>query len=235
MCGRFSQAFYSQADDVTRRASFAEAFQVNTTHFPPPRYNVAPSQLVAAIFQIRNSTHRQLHLFRWGLVPAWVKDPTKHNKPINARSETVTEKPSFRAAFRYRRCLIPADGFYEWQKVNSRQKQPYFLSLQDSTPLAFAGLYEEWESPAGEFIESCTILTTTANELVSPIHDRMPVILDPQDYAMWLDPSFDKSDKLQALLKPYPAAAMQAYPVSTLVNSPETDTVECQQRLSEVP
>ena len=230
MCGRFSQSFDGSANEEFRRTSFADTFLVNTKDFPAPRYNVAPSQLVAAIFQLRNCDQRQLHMFRWGLLPAWVKDPTNYNKPINARSETVTEKPSFRAAFRYRRCLIPADGFYEWRKAprTKSKKQPYFFSLQDRTPLAFAGLFEEWESPAGEFIESCTILTTTPNELVAPIHDRMPVILDPQDYALWLDPSFDKSDhRLLSLLKPYSTAAMTVFPVSTIVNSPDNDTAEC--------
>ena len=229
MCGRFSQSFTA--------ASIANAFGVNTNDFPPPRYNVSPSQLVMAIFQLPSSLQRQLHLFQWGLLPAWVKDPTKFSKPINARSETVAEKPSFRTALRYHRCLIPANGFYEWQRVNGSKtkKQPYFFSLQDGHPLAFAGLFEQWESPLGEFIETCTILTTSANELVAPIHDRMPVILAPEDYSSWLDAGGSRTDRLLALLKPYPAEAMQLYPVSTLVNSPNHDTVECQQQIALEP
>jgi putative SOS response-associated peptidase YedK len=178
---------------------------------------------------------------QWGLIPAWAKDPSIGYKTINARAETAAEKPSFRAAFRHRRCLIPADGFYEWQQAADRKgkKQPYFISLQDRQPFAFAGLHEYWENPTGEILETCTILTTSANEIMAPIHDsavptlseRMPVILAPDEYALWLD-SNAKIDRLQALLDPYPAATMQLYPVSTLVNSPKNDSAECRQPLT---
>jgi putative SOS response-associated peptidase YedK len=141
----------------------------------------------------------------------------------------VSEKPSFRSAFRQRRCLIPATGFYEWRQLEgSRQKQPYFIGLQDELLFAFAGLYERWESPDGDILNTCTIITTTANSSIEPIHERMPVMLAPQDYARWLD-RFSTIDSLQALLDPYPADRMQVYPVSSLVNSPKNDRPECQQ------
>ena len=155
-------------------------------------------------------------------------DPKIGYELINARAETVAEKPSFRAAFRQRRCLIPADGFYEWQQVTgSRQKQPYFISLQDERPFAFAGLYERWNSPDGENFDTCTILTTAANEAIAPIHNRMPVILAPQEYAQWLDLGVGGIDRLPALLDPYPVAEMKIYPVSSLVNSPKNDSLAC--------
>lgn len=224
MCGRFSQTISA--------AAIADTFRVTPIHLPP-RYNVAPSQPVAAVVQLPDAP-RQLRLLQWGLIPAWVKDPSIGYKTINARAETVAEKPSFRSAFRHRRCLIPADGFYEWQHAadSKSKKQPYFISLQDCQPLAFAGLYERWENPAGEILETCTILTTTANEIMAPIHERMPVILAPDEHGLWLDSSA-KIDRLQALLDPYPAAAMQLYPVSTLVNSPKNDSAECRQPLTD--
>jgi putative SOS response-associated peptidase YedK len=201
----------------------------------PRRYNIAPTQsVVAAIGQFSDNTQRQLRWMQWGLIPSWAKDPKIGSKLINARAETVAEKPSFRSAFRQRRCLIPADGFYEWQQVEgSRQKQPYFIRLQDERPFAFAGLYDRWASPDGEVLETCTILTTTANELIAPIHDRMPVILYPQDYDFWLDTSSFESERLQALLIAYPSVSMTLYPVSTMVNSPKNDRPECQQPLNE--
>jgi putative SOS response-associated peptidase YedK len=217
MCGRFVRSSSAQ--------TIAAMFGVEIGDLPAS-YNIAPSQSVAAILQ--PDTDPQLHWLRWGLIPAWAKDLKIGYKLINARSETVAEKPSFRTAFRQRRCLIPADGFYEWQQVEgSRQKQPYFIGLQDERPFAFAGLYERWESPDGETIDSCTIVTTTANDLVAPIHERMPVILAPQEYAQWLDPGFKEIDRLQALLDPYPAAEMIIYPVSSLVNSPKNNSPEC--------
>jgi putative SOS response-associated peptidase YedK len=220
MCGRFSQS--------SSAAAISAVFGVETSDIPP-RYNIAPTQSVAAILQLP-SNQPHLHWLRWGLIPSWAKDPKIGSKLINARAETVAQKPSFRSAFRHRRCLIPADGFYEWQQIEgSRQKQPYFIGLQDEGLFAFAGLYERWESPDGDVLETCTIVTTTANELVEPIHSRMPVLLAPQDYNLWLDPSFDKSERLQALLDPYPAAQMKAYPVSSVVNSPKNDSPECKQ------
>jgi putative SOS response-associated peptidase YedK len=223
MCGRFSQAISATA--------IADTFQVAAIDLPP-HYNVAPSQPVAAIVQLPDAP-RQLRLLQWGLIPAWAKDPSIGYKTINARAETAAQKPSFRAAFRHRRCLIPADGFYEWQQATERQskKQPYFIGLQACQIFAFAGLHERWETPTGDILETCTILTTTANELIAPIHERMPVILAPDEYALWLDAGTE-IDRLQALLDPYPAAAMQLYPVSTLVNSPKNDIAECRRALT---
>lgn len=220
MCGRFVRA--SSAETISAM------FEVEIGDLPAS-YNIAPSQSVAAIVQLPDTSKPQLQMLRWGLIPAWAKDPKIGYKLINARAETVSEKPSFRVAFQQRRCLIPADGFYEWQQVEgSRQKQPYFIGLQDDErPFAFAGLYERWESPDGDTIYTCTIVTTAANDLVAPIHDRMPVILAPQEYARWIDPGFSEIDGLQAMLDPYPAAEMIMYPVSSLVNSPKNDRPEC--------
>jgi putative SOS response-associated peptidase YedK len=221
MCGRFCQA--SSGEEI------AAVFGVEVGNLPP-RYNVAPSQSVAAIVQLPDTAKPQLQMLRWGLIPAWAKDPKIGYKLINARAETVAEKPSFRSAFRHRRCLILATGFYEWQQIaGSRQKQPYFIGLQDEKLFAFAGLYERWSSPDGDAWVTCTIITTVANDLVEPIHQRMPVILDSQTYNLWLDPSFDKIDSLQAFLNPYPADRMKVYPVSSLVNSPKNDRPECKQ------
>jgi putative SOS response-associated peptidase YedK len=199
----------------------------------PASYNIAPSQSVA-VWQ--PDTEPQFHWLRWGLIPAWAKDPKIGYKLINARAETIAEKPSFRTAFRQRRCLILADGFYEWQQVEgSRHPHPYFIGMSDERPFAFAGLYERWESPDGEKIDSCTIVTTAANEVMAPIHnsavptlrERMPVILAPQEYAQWLDPGCKEIDRLQALLDPYPAAEIKIYPASTLVNSPKNNSPAC--------
>jgi putative SOS response-associated peptidase YedK len=221
MCGRFTRS--------SSVAAISAAFGVTISELSP-RYNIAPSQSVAAIVQLPDSSVRELRQLRWGLIPSWAKDPKIGYKLINARAETVAEKPSFRVAFRQRRCLIVADGFYEWQQLDgSRQKQPYFISLRDEGLFAFAGLYEQWESPSGEVSDTCTIITTTANELVEPIHERMPVILAPQDYSQWLAPNGAARDDLQALLDPYPAAEMRAYPVSTVVNSPKNDRPDCKQ------
>jgi putative SOS response-associated peptidase YedK len=183
-----------------------------------PNYNIAPTQEVAAV--VEEDDKRKLEMLRWGLIPSWAKDPAIGNKMINARAETVSEKPSFRSAFKKRRCLILADGFYEWQKTDNG-KQPYHIKMEDDSPFAFAGLWETWKD--GEEIRSCTIITTEANDLMDEIHHRMPVILHPEDYAMWLDPDFDEKEPLTTLLKPYPADAMEAYPVSRRVNKPSNN------------
>ena len=162
---------------------------------------------------------------RWGLIPSWATDPAIGNRLANARSESVLEKPAFRAAMRRRRCLIPADGFYEWKK-NGRNKQPYLIGLRDGRLFAFAGLWEAWEGADHSYVESCTILTTTPNELMAPIHDRMPVILPAEAYGPWLDPAVPPAEVL-AWLRPLPADQMTAYPVSTLVNNPRNDRPEC--------
>ena len=189
----------------------------------PPSYNVAPTQRVAAV--VSDGETRKLEMLRWGLIPPWADDPEIGSRMINARSETATEKSSFRKPFRERRCLILADGFYEWQKSSSG-KQPYYIRMEDERPFAFAGLWERW-SREGEEIRTCTILTTEPNDLVKDIHNRMPVILPPEDYALWLDPDIQETDAISPLLKPYSAEEMQAYPVSRSVNSPANDDPRC--------
>lgn len=217
MCGRFTLSQSAEA--------IASVFQLNQVPTLEPRYNIAPTQLVSTVLQTPAPKERQFQMFRWGLIPAWAKDATIGAKLINARAETVAEKPAFRSAFRHRRCLVVADGFYEWRRQDGK-KQPFYFRMQNGQPFAFAGLWEHWQNPDGEAIASCTILTTEANELLQPIHDRMPVILHPKDYDLWLDPAVQKSDHLQQLLQPYSAAAMISYPVSTKVNKPTNDTPE---------
>jgi putative SOS response-associated peptidase YedK len=159
-------------------------------------------------------------MLRWGLIPSWANDPEIGNRMINARAETVAEKPSYRKAFKKSRCLILADGFYEWQKTDSG-KQPFHIRMQDGSPFAFAGLWESWDK--GDGLRSCTIITTDANDLVGEVHNRMPVILHPEDYEMWLDPDFDEREPLTTLLKPFPAEAMETYMVSRRVNKPSNN------------
>ncbi|SRR5579883_1960728 len=216
MCGRFS---------LTRSAdALAEAFQLAAVPEWTPRYNIAPTQMIAAIASQPSDPH-QFKLLRWGLVPSWAKDGSIGSKLINARAETVAEKPSFRSAFKQRRCLILADGFYEWQRVGKQKKQPYYFQLVDRQPFAFAGLWERWQGEEAP-VETCTVLTTSANELLEPIHDRMPVMLHAESYDRWLDPTTPLAE-LHQLLQPYEAHQMQRYPVSTTVNRATTDTPEC--------
>lgn len=217
MCGRFTL--------TQSAAAIAEAFDLDEIPRFVPGYNIAPTQPVPTIRASRDS-RREFDYLYWGLIPSWSKDPTIGARMINARSETVTEKPSFRTAFKRRRCLIVADGFYEWQKLGSK-KQPYYFQLADHQIFGFAGLWEHWHSPEGDEIQSCTILTTAANELMRSVHDRMPVILHPQDYDLWLDPTIQTDERLNFLLRPYPDDQMCAYPVSTKVNSPQNDSPEC--------
>ncbi|AFZ30667.1 protein of unknown function DUF159 [Gloeocapsa sp. PCC 7428] len=216
MCGRYTLSQSAEA--------IATAFGLDASPAMEPRYNIAPTQSVPVVVY-SSEKQRQLQLMRWGLIPSWAKDPNIGSRLINARSETVSEKPSFRAAFRHRRCLVIADGFYEWQR-QERKKQPYYFQLQDKQPFGFAGLWEHWQSSDGEEINTCTILTTEANELMRPIHDRMPVILNPQDYALWLNPAAQPTE-LQDLLHPYSSQAMNSYPVSTLVNKPTNNSPAC--------
>ncbi|MDD5493761.1 MAG: SOS response-associated peptidase [Dehalococcoidia bacterium] len=222
MCGRF--ALYS--DPFT----LAKQFKAEALPELRPRYNVAPSQNIPIVRE--EGEKRRFALARWGLIPHWAKDAKIGYKMINARAETVAEKPAFRNAFKHRRCLIPADGYYEWQAIaGTKTKQPWFMVLKDREPMAFAGLWEQWRSPEGEELESCSIIVTEANEIMRPIHDRMPVILAPGDWDAWLEPDAQDTQALQALLKPYPAEGMAAWPVSTKVNSPRNDLVECVEAL----
>src|SRR5574337_21046 len=188
-----------------------------------PRYNIAPTQTVIVV---GDDGQRYLTQMRWGLIPSWAKDPAIGNRMINARAETVATRPAFRTALRKRRCLVVADGFYEWQE-RARGKQPFYLALKSREPFGFAGLWDTWMSPESEEIRSCTIITTDANELLLPIHDRMPVILTQEAEAIWLDPAIQEPTQLLPLLKPYPAEGMELYPVSTRVNSPAHDGPEC--------
>ena len=189
-----------------------------------PRYNIAPTQNVPVV---ANNGRNTVEFFRWGLVPHWAKETKIGNRMINARSETLAEKPSFRAAYRRRRCLVLADGFYEWRKETRAGKTPMYVRLQSGVPFAFAGLWETWHSPNDETWLTCTIITTTPNSLLENIHNRMPVILKPDAYEQWLDVTEQRPDRLGGLLKPYPASEMVAYPVSRLVNNPENDVPEC--------
>jgi putative SOS response-associated peptidase YedK len=191
-----------------------------------PRYNIASTRQIAAVRNRPDGEDREFVLLRWGLIPSWAKDPSIGARMINARAETAPEKPAFRSAFRRRRCLVPASGFYEWQK-QGRVKQPYYISLRERKPMAIAGLWERWEGTEGAPIESCTLLTTDANDLIAPLHDRMPVIVSPGDFDLWLDPTVSTTERLLSLLRPFPADGMTASPVSTLVNNPSVDDPRC--------
>ena len=218
MCGRFT---LFEADKILSK-------EFGVSGVPPlsPRYNIAPSQPIAAVRTPHTGIGRELAHLRWGLVPSWSKDPAIGNRLINARAETVREKPSFRNAFRRHRCLIPTNGFYEWQR-QERGKQPYFVRMRDERIFAFAGLWDRWESPDGGVIETCAILTTAANAVLAPIHGRMPVILPQAEYARWLDPALKDPDSLSPLLVPFPPEGMLAIPVSPRVNAPSTDDEKC--------
>jgi len=218
MCGRFTL--------TVDPADLQDAFPEFT--FPgqfAPRYNIAPTQPVLVI---PNDGASSADFFVWGLIPSWAKDPAIGARMINARAETLAEKPSFRSAYRYRRCLILSDGFYEWRaQVGSKVKVPHYIFLKSGRPFAFAGLWEDWHSPDGSQVKSTTIITTQPNELIARLHNRMPVILPPDTYARWLEPAPRQPTDMQGLLAPYPAEAMSAHPVSTLVNSPVNDRPEC--------
>ncbi len=218
MCGRFTL--------TDPNADIAVQFNLPEIPDMQPRYNIAPTQPVATVRAGREGKARELVMLHWGLIPFWAKDTKIGARLINARSETAAEKPSFRAAFRRRRCLVVADGFYEWQKQNGT-KQPFFIHLRDSRPFAFAGLWEHWEGPDDSIVQSCTLLTCEPNDFLRVVHNRMPVILDPGDYDLWLDPEVEQPDLLQPLLRPYSAREMAAYPVSRFVNSPNNDSPRC--------
>ncbi len=215
MCGRYTLSVPAGA--------LAEEFGL-TGPLPevPSRYNIAPTQEVAAVLA---NGGRHLEMLRWGLIPPWADDPGIGSRMINARSETAAEKPSFRSAFKRRRCLIPADGFYEWQRTGNG-KQPYYIHMKDGSSFAFAGLWESWGKGVEE-IRTCTILTTEANELVGEVHQRMPVIVAPENYEIWLDPDLHDANRLTPLPTPYPSEALEAYPVSRFVNSPSNDGERC--------
>jgi putative SOS response-associated peptidase YedK len=217
MCGRYTLR--------TRLNELLQAFAVESQLEREPRFNIAPSQSILTIRNDPMGDRRELAILRWGLIPSWADDIRIGNRLINARAETLTTKPSFRSALKSRRCLVLADGFYEWEK-SGKAKQPYFIQMADERPFVFAGLWERWtkSSPA---IESCTIITTTPNVVVADIHDRMPVILAEDAAKTWLDRDVDNTELLTSLLVPYPADQMTAYPVGDIVNSPQHDSADC--------
>ncbi|MBX5449571.1 SOS response-associated peptidase [Thermogemmatispora sp.] len=211
MCGRFTL--------ITDLKTIAEIFGVPATLEAQPRYNIAPSQEVVAIL---HEGTRQMAWLRWGLIPSWAKEEAIGNRMINARAETLAEKPSFKRLLRSRRCLVVADGFYEWQQINGA-KRPMYITLRDGSPFAFAGLWDQWSASDGRTLRTCTIVTTEPNELLATIHNRMPVILPREACERWLDPTLQATEALLPLLRPYPAAEMQARPVSRLVNDPRNE------------
>jgi putative SOS response-associated peptidase YedK len=217
MCGRFTLT-------VSARV-LAELFDVPEPAELAPRYNIAPTQQVLVVRTGEGG--RELASVRWGLIPHWADDPAIGNRMINARGETVAAKPAFRSALKQRRCLIGADGFYEWKKVGAG-KQPHLIRFADRRPFAFAGLWERWRPrDGGSTVDSCTIITTTPNELLRELHDRMPVILPPAAFGEWLAPESLPDPRLDELLAPFPDVDMQAFPVSRRVNSPANDDPEC--------
>lgn len=213
MCGRY--AFFSPAEAVKR------TFALDLMPALSPRYNIAPTQSVPALRVTEEGT-RTLVMLHWGLVPRWAKDRAVGNRMINARSETVAEKPAYRDAFRRRRCLVLADGWYEWQAAPGG-KLPWFVRLRDRRPIAFAGLWERWKDPAGELLESCTIVTTDASESIRKIRDRMPVVLPEHSWDRWMDPAYTDTKALSKTLGSYDSKELQAWTVSRLVNAPKNE------------
>jgi putative SOS response-associated peptidase YedK len=223
MCGRFTLTVDpSQLQKAFPWLSVPAQFS--------PRYNIAPSQPVAVV---PNNGQNKLDFFIWGLIPSWSKDPSIGNRMINARAETLAEKPSFRNAFRRRRCLVLADGFYEWKKSpDGKGKIPMYIQLETNNPFAFAGLWEIWNSTEGSEVHSCTIITTNPNDFMSSIHNRMPVILPEDQYSVWLSQGEMDPKILQPLLQPFTSEKLIAYPVSKAVNNPRNDTKDCIQPIT---
>jgi putative SOS response-associated peptidase YedK len=223
MCGRYR---------LSRRKQLVEEYFDTASDLEDwaPRYNIAPTQPVAIIRQNPKEPVRELSLVRWGLIPSWAKDASAAAKMINARSETAAEKPAFRDALKFRRCLVLADGFYEWQRTG-KAKQPYCFEVSDGELFAFAGIWDRWKATDGSLIETCSILTTTPNAVTLAVHDRMPVILDPDCYDLWLDPGMRDMREASELLKPYHARLMRCYPVSCRINSVVNDDADCSVRV----
>jgi putative SOS response-associated peptidase YedK len=219
MCGRYS---LTKLENLLRQFTFLRFFPAPVPD--PPRYNIAPSQ---SILVIANNHPDRLEHFRWGLIPSWAKDPSIGSRLINARAETLAEKPVFRTALRRRRCLVPADGFFEWRVGPGKTKTPMYIHLKSRELFAFAGLWDVWHSPDGSEVHSCTLITGVPNELVKPIHDRMPVILPKEAYEKWLDPMEQEPDALRDLFASYPASQMEAFAVSRAVNSAKNDSPQC--------
>jgi putative SOS response-associated peptidase YedK len=219
MCGRYRLS--------RRKQIVEECFDtVSGDEDWAPRYNIAPTQPIPVIRQNPKEPRREMSLMRWGLIPSWSKDVSGAAVMINARSETASTKPAFRDPFTSRRCLIPADGFYEWKRTG-KTKQPYCFEVDGGELFAFAGLWDRWKDPSGQWIKSCSILTTTPNAVTSSVHDRMPVILDRDDYDLWLDPGMTNVEAVSEMLRPHDAQSMRSYPVSTRVNSVANDDAGC--------
>jgi putative SOS response-associated peptidase YedK len=218
MCGRYRLS--------RRKQLIEEYFDSAGEDDWAPRYNVAPTQSVPTIRQHPTEPRRELSLVRWGLIPSWAKDASGAARMINARSETAATTSAFRDALTKRRCLIPADGFYEWKK-SGKLKQPYCFEVNDGKVFAFAGLWDRWKDPSGRWIKTCSILTTTPNAVTSAVHDRMPVILDPDSYDLWLDPGLHDVRVVSEMLKPYDAQVMRCFPVSSRVNRVANDDEGC--------
>lgn len=215
MCGRYGLA--------TQKSDLAARFDAIVLHDVAARYNIAPSQPVLIARADRSQADRRVvHHVQWGLIPSWADDPAIGSRMINARGETAATRPAFRSAMKHRRCLVPASGFYEWRK-GSKPRQPFWIHMDGGETFAFGGLYEHWTGPNGEQVDSCTILTTTPNELIEPVHDRMPMIVAPDDYARWLDSDVQDAEEVEDLIRPYPSEGMDAYPVGLAVNSPAVD------------
>ena len=226
MCGRYRL--------TAKERYLRDHFGIDEDVSWAPRWNIAPTQKVPVVRQDGKKPTRTCALLRWGLIPFWAKDASIGFKAINAMSETAAEKPAFRDALKLRRCLVPADGFYEWEKLGTKVKQPYNFGMADDGLLAFAGLWERWRDPAGEFIETFTILTTKPNSLVSGVHDRMPAILKPEGYELWLDPGMTNVALVADSLKPFDPRSMKKYPVSTRVNRADNDDAECAREVPSV-
>jgi len=223
MCGRYR---------LSRRKQLVEEY-FDTTPWGEdwnPRFNIAPTQPVPVIRQHPKEPLRQLSVMKWGLIPHWAKDPSIAMSTINAKSETAATKPAFRDPLKFRRCLIPADGFYEWKRT-VKAKQPFCFEIKGGELFAFAGLWDGWKEASGNWIKTCSILTTTPNVLTATVHDRMPVILDSESYDLWLDPGMQNVAAISQLLKPYDASQMQLYPVSSRVNHVTNDDEECSRRV----
>ncbi len=217
MCGRYT--LYADLSTLQARFQFDPS---EASH--EPRYNIAPTQQVLTVTE--NWEERRARTMRWGLVSSWAKDTSGAARLINARGEDAAKRPAFRSAFKRRRCLVLADGFYEWKRVG-KSREPMHFSLTSGEPFAFAGLWETWNTPSGDVLRSCTIITTEPNDLVAEVHNRMPVILPGETESLWLDHRIEDSDRLTGLLVPYPAEAMRVHAVSSLVNSVKNDAAEC--------
>jgi putative SOS response-associated peptidase YedK len=218
MCGRFTLH--------SRLNLLLQQFALEAGPEWAPRYNIAPTQFAPIIRSSPASGKREMVLLRWGLVPSWSKDVSTGSRMINARAETVATKPAFRTAFKHRRCVIPANGFFEWQKT-ANGKQPYYVHLPDETPLAMAGLWDVWHSGKDDALETFAVITTQANEAMQQIHDRMPVILPEDDFPLWLDGEFDGREALESMLRPYEGDDLQLDPISTRINNPRNDDPQC--------